>query len=176
VKISIRDIGADPGELAYEEPTAGLNALLQRGAGRDYECPAAMHVRLEYYRAKQELFFAGTLSGAMTAHCARCLEEFTLAVQRPFRFVLVPHREHKDETELEEEDLDLSFYQGEEVDLSPLVREQILLALPTRPLCRDNCLGLCPLCGANRNQTSCGCSTTKRDPRLAPLWDLKVNH
>ncbi len=61
---------------------------------------------------------------------------------------------------------------GEHVDLDDLVREQILLALPTRQLCRDDCKGLCPTCGANLNQTTCDCSAEEIDPRFAALAQL----
>ena len=66
--------------------------------------------------------------------------------------------------------------EGDAVDLSPLIREQIILALPTRPLCQEGCKGLCPQCGADRNAAPCGCPTMSGDPRLAVLRDLKVGH
>ncbi len=66
-------------------------------------------------------------------------------------------------------------YDGEEVDVSPLIREQLLLALPTRPLCQEGCRGLCPQCGANLNLNSCDCSAAKFDPRLEALRSLKIS-
>jgi uncharacterized protein len=80
------------------------------------------------------------------------------------------------EVELSGDELDLSFYEGDQVDLSPLVREQIILALPTRPLCRDNCKGLCASCGINLNTQACSCTVSGGDPRLAVLRTLKVGH
>jgi uncharacterized protein len=69
--------------------------------------------------------------------------------------------------------LALSYYEGEEIDLTPLVHEQIILALPTRPLCGEACRGLCPRCGANLNAAPCGCPTAPpADPRLAVLHSL----
>ena len=87
----------------------------------------------------------------------------------------MPKRELNAGAELEEEDLDLSFYEGEEIDLSPLVQEQIILALPTRPLCRESCKGLCPQCGVNLNVQTCTCATVVDDPRLEVLRTLRVN-
>jgi uncharacterized protein len=72
------------------------------------------------------------------------------------------------------DDLELSVYQGEEVDLSPLIREQVLLALVDRPLCREDCRGLCPRCGVNLNERECGCVAETPAPRLAVLRTLKV--
>ncbi|MGH7769034.1 MAG: YceD family protein, partial [Candidatus Binatia bacterium] len=62
----------------------------------------------------------------------------------------------------------------EEIQLTPLVREQVLLALPTRPLCDENCRGLCPKCGVDLNENSCRCSSSKGDPRMAFFRDMKL--
>ena len=175
MKINVCDIKAEAKALAYDEPTDDLNALMALGA-HDFDIPAPLHVNLVHYRAGQELLFQGTLNGCVIGHCARCLEDFTMQIERPFHCVLAPHSGNASEIELEEDDLDLSYYSGEEVDVSPLVREQLLLALPTRPLCRDDCLGLCPRCGANRNRESCQCPSGFADPRLAVLQGLKATH
>jgi len=64
-------------------------------------------------------------------------------------------------------------YEGDEIDLTPLVHEQIILALPTRPLCGESCRGLCPRCGANLNAGACGCPAAPPDPRLAVLLTMR---
>ncbi len=176
MKINVHEIEADAKELAYEEPTDALNPLLDRGAVRDFEFVAPVDVRVTYYRAGQELFFSGSLRGPVVGHCARCLDDFVLDMNRSFNFVLVPYSEEGEQTGLNEDDLELSVYRGDEVDLSGLLREQILLALPTRPLCAEDCQGLCPQCGANRNKGTCRCPAPEGDPRLAVLRGLKVGH
>ena len=80
------------------------------------------------------------------------------------------------EAELTDDELDLSVYEGDEIDLAPLLREQIILALPTRPLCDEHCKGLCPSCGVNLNLESCRCAATAGDPRLAVLRNIKIGH
>lgn len=175
MKINVYDIKDEAKELAYDEPTDELNALMAHGA-HDFDFPGPVHVNLVQYRAGQELIFQGTLRGAVIGHCARCLEDFTIDLDRPFHFVLLPHSTAGPELELEEDDLDLSYYSGEEIDVSPLVREQLLLALPTQPLCRQDCRGLCPSCGVNRNREECSCPTAFADPRLAALRELKLGH
>jgi uncharacterized protein len=97
-------------------------------------------------------------------------------LEKEFSRVLVPRSDLPSEVELNEEDLDLSFYEGDSVDLTPLIQEELVLALPTRPLCRETCKGLCPQCGANLNQQVCGCIPAVGDPRLAVLRSLKVPH
>ena len=78
------------------------------------------------------------------------------------------------ERQLSEDDLALSFYSGEEIDLAPLFTEQVILTLPTRALCREDCKGLCPRCGVNRNHETCECVEREPDPRLAVLRNLRV--
>ncbi len=63
-------------------------------------------------------------------------------------------------------------YQGEEVDLEPLLREQILLAVPFAPLCSESCRGLCPVCGIDRNTGTCTCEAVPPDPRWSALKNL----
>jgi uncharacterized protein len=71
-----------------------------------------------------------------------------------------------------EKDLDTAFYRDGVIDLRELVREQLYLQLPMKPLCRESCAGLCPVCGTNLNTGSCECSYEWEDPRLAPLKAL----
>jgi DUF177 domain-containing protein len=155
VKIKVRDIEAAAKELHYQEPSEEIGQLLDSPA-HDYRLPRSLTVRLSYYRAGSDLFFRGRVEADVIGSCSRCLEEYAFPLALDFAFVLVPRHGGAEEG-LEEDDRDLSYYEGEEVDLSPLLREQVLLALPTRPLCRENCAGLCPQCGANRNTTRCKC-------------------
>ena len=175
MKLNIHEIEEAVKELAYDEPTRGLNEVLAHGNVVDYVFEAPASVGLEYYRAGQELFFSGRISGTVVGRCARCVESYAFALQKDFAVVLVPRSDLPSEVELNEEDLDLSFYQRDSVDLTPLVQEQLLLALPTRPLCRETCRGLCPHCGANLNLQTCGCAPAAGDPRLAVLRTLKVS-
>ena len=78
------------------------------------------------------------------------------------------------EREIEEDDLTTAFYDNDEIDLGQLMREQFYLALPMKPLCRDDCNGLCPKCGTNLNPRPCDCKREWEDPRLAALKALKL--
>jgi len=176
VKFNVHEIEEVAKERAYDESTAALNDLLGRGEESDYTFELPARVQVEYYRAGQELFFNGQIRGSVSGRCARCVDAYTFELVKEFSLVLVPRRDLRAEVELNQEDLDLSFYDGDTVDLSPLVREQLLLALPTRPLCGEACKGLCPQCGANLNRQPCQCTTAADDPRLAVLRALKVEH
>ena len=176
VKLRVDNIMADAKEISFSEPEAEINRALGRGPIREYRLEGPVSVAMTYYRAGAELFFHGEFTAATVARCARCAEEFNAPSGRSFNYVLAP-RSIGDDSKggLRTEDLEFSLYDGQEVDLTPLICEQMLLALPTRPLCREECRGLCPRCGANLNERDCGCSIESADARLAVLRSIKVH-
>lgn len=174
MRIRVQDIEESAKEVVYEEPTSELSAVFEHGPVHDYEFPRPVAVRLSYYRSGQELFLQGAVDGEVLGECARCLERYSFELHTSFSFVLVPRPSVVSRSDVGVEDLNLSYYAGEEIDLSPLVREQIILAMPTQPLCRPDCRGLCSHCGANRNVGACGCGAEPRDPRLAALQGVKL--
>lgn len=177
VKLRVDDITAEARELSFAEPEHEINRALDLGAAREYRLGAPVQVTISYYRAGTELFLSGNVNMVATAACARCAEEFDAANRRPFRYVLAPKSlgYGDDEADLSADDLEFSLYAGDEVDLTPFVREQVLLALAARPLCREDCRGLCPQCGANLNEGDCNCRVQAGDPRLAMLRRIKVS-
>ena len=167
MKITVSDVKADPKHLSYVEEVEELNQRLGRGV-RDFQVAPGMAVDVEYYRAGLDLFFEGTVRGEVVGSCARCLEEYPFSLDRRFALVLTPRvAAGIAKGELSSEELDLGTYTGEEVDLTPLVYEETILALPTRPLCGEGCRGLCTRCGANLNQGPCGCAQAA-EPVLHP--------
>lgn len=175
MKLRVDDITAEAKELSFAEPEAEINRILEKGPLAEFHIDEPIGVTVSYYRAGTELFFEGGLHAATTATCARCAEEFAAPSDRHFRFVLAPKAVgFGQEKDLRDEDLEFSLYDGDQVDLSPLIREQFLLALPTRPLCRDDCRGLCPKCGINLNHAQCDCTVETGHPGLAALRNLKV--
>ena len=175
MKVQLRDILAVSTELAYAEPVVELNVMLHEGQHHDYQFEVPLDVDLTFSRSVQDLFFDGQVHGVATATCARCLAPFPLDVTKDFSVVLTPEQRLSGEIELAVGDLAESFYRGKEVDVTRLVYEQVLLALPTRPLCDEECRGLCPQCGVNRNTTECSCIVESGDPRLAVLRGLKID-
>jgi len=117
---------------------------------------------------------AGRLIGDLEVTCSRCLEPFTLPMAADFDLDYVPRSENvgEGEREVEEDDLTTAFYVDDQIDLGELIGEQLQLALPMKPLCSDECRGLCPLCGTNWNTGTCACSQQWSDPRLAVLKTL----
>jgi uncharacterized protein len=124
-----------------------------------------MDVEVEYYRAGLDIFFQGSLHGAVVGTCARCLEEYPFPLEHRFAFVLTPRAAATGENgELSDEEIARTTYEGEEIDLTPLVYEEAILALPSRPLCEDGCRGLCARCGANLNTGPCACPASAAEP------------
>jgi uncharacterized protein len=176
VKLRVDDITAEAREHSFAEPEQEINRALDQGAVREYRIGAPIQVSISCYRAGTELFLSGQVEAIATASCARCAEEFSAATQRPFRYVLAPKSlgYNDEQADLRADDLEFSLYEGDEVDLAPLIREQVLLALAARPLCREDCRGLCPRCGANLNEGECGCRTEAGDSRLSVLRTIKA--
>jgi uncharacterized protein len=175
MKLRIDDITAESRTLSYSEPEQEINRALSTGPVHEYRLLGPVGVEVAHYRAGTELFLEGTIEAAASANCARCAEEFATTSRRPFRYVLAPKSVAADDgSDPRVEDLEFALYDGDYVDLTPLVREQVLLALAERPLCGEDCKGLCPTCGANLNQGACGCRKEQSDPRLAVLRNLKI--
>jgi uncharacterized protein len=175
VKLRIDDITGEAKEISFTEPESDINRILEKGPLTEFRVEEPIRVDVSYYRAGTELFFEGDLQASTTAICARCAEEFAAPSGRDFRFILAPKSVgFADEKDIRDEDLEFSLYDGDQIDLSPLIREQFLLSLPTRPLCSDDCRGLCPKCGVNLNHTQCECSEETGHPGFAALRNLKV--
>jgi uncharacterized protein len=122
-----------------------------------------------------DILVRGNLSGQMELVCSRCLEPFAAPAAIDFDLLQVPGPIHAAaKEELSPEDLDLDYYTGEIVDLESILREQIILMLPLKPLCDEGCKGLCPYCGANRSRETCTCPTEAVDSPFAHLAKLKI--
>jgi len=107
--------------------------------------------------------------------CARCLDEISEEISRDFDLFYRPAKELSEEeaVRLKDEDTEVGFFQGEGMFLSDILAKQMLLILPMKVICRSDCRGLCPHCGANLNSEECRCEARTADPRLAPLARLK---
>ena len=133
-------------------------------------------VRGSASRKGEEVRLRGEVRTEVELLCDRCLgpSRTPLAVEFDASFIPQEAEAAKAENvELLSEDLGLSAYDGEAVDLDELVREQILLGLPSRRLCKEDCEGLCPKCGADLNAGRCSCEQGEVDPRWSALAGLK---
>ena len=144
-------------------------------AGEEFRLIAPAHLVADLRRDARKVRLEGRLTATLELPCSRCLEAFEVPVDVAFDNVFLPASENTREGELEvaESDLGLSFYRDDVIDLGEVMREQFFLALPMKPLCRESCQGLCPVCGVNRNRETCGAHPEWVDPRLEPLRKLK---
>ncbi|HEY8515693.1 MAG TPA: DUF177 domain-containing protein [Candidatus Binatia bacterium] len=174
MKLRVDRITDEATQCVFQASVEELNQRLEDAGAHDFSLASPLEVDVTYYRAGDDLYFEGHCSTVAEGTCARCLETFSLPLATPFEFVLTKALPHEVKQELKTEDLALSFYSGDEIDLTPLVGEQAILALPTRAVCREDCRGLCPACGTNRNTDPCTCSPASPDPRFAVLSRVRV--
>lgn len=132
-------------------------------------------VKGELKKSSAEVDVTGTIDANVEIDCSRCLKPVPLDLKIDFNAAYVSpehfaeHREH----EVSGEDLDTDVLTGDELDLTEIAREQILLNLPEQAFCTEDCKGLCPICGGDRNLIDCKCEDDKIDPRWSALKDLK---
>ena len=160
-------------------PHERLEQVYQPGAlgghENDFRVIAPALLAFDILKDKQQFRLTGRVQTLLELPCSRCLEPFEWPVQADFSLRYQPHSQNvgDEEREIEEDDLATAFYENEEIDLGQLMREQFYLSLPMKPLCRDACLGLCPICGTNLNRGTCDCKREWEDPRMAVLKTLK---
>jgi uncharacterized protein len=122
----------------------------------------------------------GNVATSIELPCARCLEPVLQDVDRSFDLLYRPLGSDagKEEMSVTAVDAEIGYYQGNGLELEDALREQVILALPLRVLCREDCKGLCPQCGTNLNTEQCSCAEPAQDPRWEALKELrdKLNH
>lgn len=177
----IKEIGDDG--LSFDLPIKAP-WLAQECANMD-AVPSAggLRVRGQLLASGNDVFLRGQLRGGLDTTCSRCLEKARVAVDVPLTITFRPKPPEEeavwndDDEDEEDEDLDVAHYHGDELDLTPEIRDQILLAFPIKPLCREDCLGLCSVCGGDRNQVACDCEERQAAARLplaTVLGKLKI--
>jgi uncharacterized protein len=152
-----------------------------------YRARGPAHVDATLEKLERRVRVAAKATAELSVPCGRCLVPVTLDAPVEFELTLVPAESHaegsRDERDasrgeptgsFEPDDAEEDTYAGKVIDLDPLVREQIVLALPAYPVCKDACKGLCPVCGANLNDRECGCDRHVPDPRWAGLKNVKL--
>ncbi|HEY0099173.1 MAG TPA: DUF177 domain-containing protein [Pyrinomonadaceae bacterium] len=124
----------------------------------------------------EQVRLQGNVKASIEVRCDRCLAPVVVPVDADFDVAYIPAKLEEvtpEPTELQADDLNFAVYEGGELDIDELTREQLLLALPVRQLCREDCKGLCPTCGADLNTQECQCEQPEIDPRWAALAALK---
>jgi uncharacterized protein len=123
----------------------------------------------------KDIRLRGRLSAGLELQCARCLDPVPQQVDRQFELLYRPLGVDagRDELSVTDAEAEIGYYQGEGILLEDVLREQVLLALPLKATCREDCKGLCPQCGKNLNQEACSCRAPVEDPRWEALKDIR---
>ncbi len=136
---------------------------------------AAIHLDIRLRRIQEEITVEGRISARLEMACSRCLRVHDEFLDDTFELMYLPQpvvKHGMDEVELEEAELNVSYYDGDTLELAEIAREQLLLLLPVKPLCKEDCAGLCPSCGQDFNEGYCDCPKDVGDPRFAVLKSL----
>lgn len=161
-------------EILTDRESATLEAQLDVqswiGKRKDVIQASPLQVKLVAEPQTGMVKVSGDSSFKVTFACSRCLTPFEETLTFPYAayFQMVDEAS----TEGDPEDDDFHFIAGDQVDVTPHIEEAFVLGMPNVPICSDDCKGLCPNCGSNRNETTCSCSTERIDPRLAGLKDF----
>ena len=169
MRIELVDLEDGKGGFAHVYQQADL----ELGDDRAKLCgPASVNCKIR--RAGTEVFVKGNVESCVEVDCDRCLKPIQLPVNSQFSLEYITGRDYESTrtAELTEELMSVSIFDGDSIDVDEIVKEQILLTLPTRALCREDCKGFCPTCGADKNSGECSCLEIEIDPRWAGLKDL----
>ena len=141
----------------------------------DFDIDEPVHIKGSVRKFGKDIYVQGHLTIKMIMTCSRCLERFTHTLDSEFEATYAPLEDEisEEEKELEKNDLDVLLYKGDCVDLREAIRDQIILSIPLKSLCKKNCLGLCSQCGQNLNTIKCDCAVESIDPRLEKLKQFK---
>ena len=151
---------------------------------RDFEYPSAelveedavflrsVHVELIAKKYFDQVQVAGRIATLLRFNCSRCLTPFEYPVDSRFDLIYLPEEIEEIKEELEEEDVNTLYYTAPHLDLREVVLEQLNLTFPLRPLCAENCPGICPVCGVVGRDGTCSCTVPGADPRFQPLKSI----
>ncbi len=124
-----------------------------------------VHADVALKKIGDEVWVKGRITTCLSFVCSRCLAPFEFPVDSKFDLVFLPEEFHEYKDELDDEDIDKLFYQNRQIDVREVVLEQLNLTFPAKPLCSENCEGICAVCGQIRRNGNCGCAVEESDTR-----------
>lgn len=181
MEIRVDRLRDQPLAIDLDEPAATFPVLAELAGKGLVSFPGRITARLQAQMAGVLIEIEGDLSFDIVQHCSRCLQSVTQQVSVPVTLAF-SHAATGDgasdlpaERELHEGDCGLLEFTGESIDLASALEQEILMAFPLRPLCRADCAGLCPVCGADRNNATCECDPPVFNSVLAGLRKLRID-
>jgi uncharacterized protein len=179
MRVNVADIKLEAGSHKTVPVSVAIEPVELGGQVVRFDRPFEGHA--EIWNAGDRLLVRANVSGEAVAECSRCLQPFSMPVHAKFEEEFVEgtpddEPDEDEEADAEDESRTVSYYTGDEIDLAEPLRENVLLEIPMKPLCDEDCQGLCSTCGTNLNEGSCQCEAEELpavvDPRLAKLADL----
>jgi uncharacterized protein len=170
MRIELENLEGGKGDFAHVYLPDELNPVDERIRLTE---PAT--VRGKVRLSGNEVFVNGHIDTRAQVECDRCLQQIELPVSADFVLEYITGSDYASSNmaELTEDAMAVSVFDGQAIDVDEIVKEQIVLAVPTRVLCREDCKGICPECGIDKNTGECQCVTDDIDPRWAALKNLK---
>ena len=177
MKVRWEDIPPEGREISLDQLSPLGLAVPAGEAGEELRSAPVIEGSLSLQRTRRGIEVKGTIRAEVILPCARCLKEFTLPIASEFEesFLLLKYAPAEEDTELADDDMDVSFLPEEGIDLEDICAEQMWLNIPMKPLCDEQCKGLCTVCGGELNRGECGCDRQYRDHRFAALKTLRPN-
>src|SRR4026208_2507049 len=169
MRIELENLEGSKGDFAHVYQPDELNPVDER---MSLIAPAAVNGKVRL--SGNEVFVNGHIETRAQVECDRCLKQVELPVNADFdlQYITGAESESSAAAELTEEVMSVSVVEGDTIDVDEIVKEQILLAVPTRMLCQPDCKGICPVCSIDKNTGACDCETNEVDPRWAALKNI----
>ena len=175
--LPIKDILSGKQNLNFDFDGQDYLASLAKEYNLNCTIDRPIKVSVHLIPQKTGILIQGRIAGIVTLTCDRCAEEYAQKISTEFdEFEVNPEADTSDFEDVEplESRIIYDAKQNLVLDLGAVIWEEFLLAQPLKPLCQENCKGLCPICGTNLNLDSCHCQKDEGDPRLAVLRGLKI--
>jgi uncharacterized protein len=172
LKVRIDELRNKPLIYQGEEPVEGYPEIVSLEAAGDVRFLEPLSVSLHVEREYDHIRAEGSCDTSIGLSCSRCLADFQEPLHSEFTlfFRKGAGEPEEEEVELADHDLVSITYEGDEIDFAPCISEQVIMEIPFKPLCRQECQGLCTVCGINLNSAECGCD---RRPTSISFGDLK---
>ncbi len=180
MKVSIHNLPESGVKLIFEEKPEDFPGLvdMMNNEGAEFLEPIYIHIHLEPARGMYRAM--GRIEASSRLTCSRCLNLFETQLADNFTIMFtiempdLGQTVSEEEIELTAQEMDVVFFKNEEIDFREVIQEQVVMALPMRPLCNVECKGLCPICGADLNHEDCLCHKKTGDSRFAVLKNFKI--